>query len=57
MARSYQTTTLSVDSDVAGRLLDVARRTDVYDTRQEAKADNWEQLLTLLCDRFEEDYQ
>lgn len=54
MARSYKTTSLSVDSDVVGRLLDVARETDVYDTRHEARDDNWEQLLTLLCDHIEQ---
>jgi hypothetical protein len=54
VARSYKTTSLSVDSDVVGRLLDVARETDVYDTRHEARDDNWEQLLTLLCDHIEQ---
>jgi len=53
MAQSYQTTALSVDAEAVGRLMALARETDVYDTRAEAKRDNWEALLTLLCDRFE----
>lgn len=53
MAQSYQTTTISVDSTAVGRLMALARETDVYESQAEARADNWEALLTLLCDRFE----
>jgi len=53
MAQSYQTTSLSVDSEAVGRLMDVAQETDVYGTQAEARADNWEAVLTLLMDRFE----
>ena len=53
MAQSYQTTSLSVDAEAVGRLMALARETDVYDTRAEARADNWEAVLSLLMDRFE----
>lgn len=52
MGQSFRTTKMSVDSDVVARLMDLARETDVYETRAEAQADDWERLLTLLMDRF-----
>lgn len=53
MAQSYQTTSLSVDAEAVGRLLEAAETADIYESRAEARADNWEAVLTLLCDRFE----
>lgn len=53
MAQSFRTTEVSVDSAVVARLVDVAQETDIYDTRAEAQADNWEAVLSLLMDRFE----
>lgn len=54
MARSYRTTTINVDSRALSRLLVVAREVDLYGHRREAEADNYEELIDLLCDHFQE---
>ena len=55
MTRSYRTTSLSVDSDVVARLMSLAREIGLYDSRRDAREDSWEELFTVLMDRFEGD--
>jgi hypothetical protein len=55
VSRSYRTTSLSVDSDVVARLMSLAQEIGLYDSRRDAREDSWEELFTVLMDRFEGD--
>lgn len=50
---SYRTTRIRMDSDALTRLMEVAKTTDLYDNRREAREDNYEAVIELLCDRFQ----
>jgi len=53
MAKSYRVTEIRIDSDALTRLMEVARQTDLYESRAEAADDNYEAVINLLADRFE----
>jgi len=55
MAKSYRRTRIYVDSFALTRLMEVSKKTDLYDSRREADEDDYEAIIKLLCDRFEDE--
>ena len=53
MSPSFRTTEAHIDTDAFSRLMEVARETDVYNTRREARQDSFEEIINLLIDDFE----
>lgn len=53
MPGSYRTTKIHVDTGALTRLMEVGRRIDLYNNRREARDDNFEAVIELLCDEFD----
>jgi len=55
MSQSYRMTRIYIDSSALTRLMEVAREADLYNNRREARDDNYQAVVELLCDRFKDE--
>lgn len=53
MTRSHRTRRIHADSAALARVMEIAREADVYNSRPEARKDDYQTILNLLCDEFE----
>lgn len=57
ITRSRRTKNVHVDSGQFYRLMEVGQEIDVYRNQSQAQQDNYEQVLKVVIDEFEEEYE
>jgi hypothetical protein len=57
ISRSRRTKSVHVDSEQFYRLMEVGQKIDVYRNQSQAQQDNYEQVLKVVIDEFEDKYE